>query len=96
MDKRALDIPNVTGKRPYRDFLMAINPRTPGFSNYQQNRLISQETIPNFYGLIQQYREFQTLVPNQKALALYRAFSPTLNKRTLKGKRSLYLYSDNY
>jgi hypothetical protein len=41
MDGRALDIPNITGKRLYRDFLMAINPRTPGFSNYWQNQLIS-------------------------------------------------------
>ena len=34
MDKRALDIPNVTRKRLYRDFLIAINPRTLSFSNY--------------------------------------------------------------
>jgi hypothetical protein len=63
-DGRALDIPDITGKRLYRDFLAAIHTTASGFSNYWQNRLIAQETIPNFYGLIQQYCEFQALVPN--------------------------------
>ena len=36
------------------------------------------------------------MVPNQKALALYRAFSPTLNRRTPEGKRSPYLYGNDY
>jgi hypothetical protein len=91
-----LDIPNVTRKRPYRDFLIAINPRTPSFSNYWQNRLISQETIPDFYSLIQQYREFQASVSNQKLPASHRAFGPTLNSRTPEGKRSPCLCGNNH
>ena len=96
MDGRALDIPNITGKRPHRDFLAAIHTIASGFSNYWQNRLIAQETIPDFYGLIQQYREFQASVPNQKASASHGAFGPTLNGRTPEGKRSPCLCGDNH
>jgi hypothetical protein len=95
-DGRALDIPDVTGKRPHRDFLAAIHTTASGFSDYWQNRLIAQETIPDFYGLIQQYREFQASVPNQKASSSHGAFGPTLNGKTPEGKRSPCLCGDDH
>jgi hypothetical protein len=96
-DGKALDIPDVAKTRPIRDFLAAVSPTSPGFSDYWQNRLMDDgSVIPDFYSLVQKYREYRAENPERRLAATHSAFGPTLNGRNPNGTRSPCLCGDDH
>jgi hypothetical protein len=94
-----VNLPDVTGTRPVRDFLAAISPTSSGFADYWQNRLMDEgqgSMVPDLYGLIQKYREYRADNPEQRHTATHGAFGPTLNGMTPDGKRSPCLCGDDH
>jgi hypothetical protein len=90
-----LNLALVADEQPVYDFLQAIVDILPEFSNVWMVNLQTKEAdgepLPDFYGIVELFRNHQRLSNAQKGRASQSTFTASFQKQSLQGENSLDL-----